>query len=123
MTDSRNSDNYPPDHADYPETWGDPVAEQWGEVRQMSRGLIDNELVEAAYADPVLRALFPLVSHGSLQFSRSAELPWSQDLPSIFPNRGGFRILRLFPHDTPEIGTAATPQEAVRMVRENIQED
>ncbi|MFD9469937.1 DUF6193 family natural product biosynthesis protein [Streptomyces goshikiensis] len=41
--------------------------------------------------------LFPLVSHGTLQFSRCTQFPWSQDLPSIFPaGSGGFRILRLF---------------------------
>lgn len=74
----------------------DPVAAKWQVVRDMDANLIDTALVEAAYANPALRALFPLVSHGSLQFSRCTRFPWSQDLPSIFPHgERHFRVLRL----------------------------
>ncbi|WP_331750080.1 DUF6193 family natural product biosynthesis protein (plasmid) [Streptomyces sp. NBC_01707] len=44
-----------------------------------------HSLVEAAYVHPALRALFPLVSHGSL-LQPVHPLPLSQDLPSIFPH-------------------------------------
>ncbi|WP_392839287.1 DUF6193 family natural product biosynthesis protein [Streptomyces sp. LN500] len=44
---------------------------------------------EAAYANPLLRGLFPLISHGSLQFSRCTHAPWSYDVPSLHPQLGG----------------------------------
>ncbi|MET9461533.1 DUF6193 family natural product biosynthesis protein [Streptomyces canus] len=54
----------------------DPVAAKWQVVRDMDANLIGTALVEAAYANPALRALFPLVRHGSLQFSRCTRLSW-----------------------------------------------
>jgi hypothetical protein len=98
----------------------DPVAAKWQVVREMDANLIDKALVEAAYANSALRALFPLVSHGSLQFSRCTRFPWSQDLPSIFPNgERHFRVLRLHePRGSgrEQIGGAVTADEAVELV-------
>ncbi len=68
---------------------GEAVAFQWQRVRDTPHDLIDPEIVEAAYAAPALRALFPLVSHGSLQFSRYTHDPCSHDVPSLHPLFGG----------------------------------
>ncbi|MFG3488855.1 DUF6193 family natural product biosynthesis protein [Streptomyces sp. NPDC047972] len=102
----------------------DPVAAKWQVVREMDEKLIDKALVEAAYATPELRALFPLVSHGSLQFSRCTRFPWSQDLPSIFPLLGErFRVWGL--HGSAgsgreQAGEADTAEEAVRLVAAHL---
>lgn len=102
----------------------DPVAAQWQLVREMNENRIDKHLVEAAYTNPALRSLFPLVSHGSLQFSRCTRFPWSQDLPSIFPLDGErFRVLRL--HEPQgsgreRIGGAFTAEEAVEIAAAHL---
>ncbi|MER6198470.1 DUF6193 family natural product biosynthesis protein [Streptomyces sp. NPDC001586] len=102
----------------------DPVAAKWQVVRDLGDNLIDTALVEAAYATPTLRALFPLVSHGSLQFSRCTRFPWSQDLPSIFPHgEGHFHVLRLHePRGSgrEQIGGTVTGDEAVELVASHL---
>ncbi|MCU7825300.1 DUF6193 family natural product biosynthesis protein [Kitasatospora sp. DSM 101779] len=99
----------------------DPVAEAWNAIRALSPDLIDKALVEAAYADDVIRSLFPMVSHGSLQFSRCTRFPWSRDLPSVFPNgSAGFRVMRLHEPGNSTIGEVLSADEAVRMVRDNL---
>ncbi|MEV5729067.1 MULTISPECIES: DUF6193 family natural product biosynthesis protein [Streptomyces] len=102
----------------------DPVAAKWQVVREWDASLIDKPLVEAAYANPALRALFPLVSHGSLQFSRCTRFPWSQDLPSIFPYDGRlFRVVRLHePRGSgrEQIGGPVTADEAVELVAAHL---
>lgn len=104
----------------------DPVAAKWQLVREMSENLIDKDLVEAAYANAALSGLFPLVSHGSLQFSRCTQFPWSQDLPSIFPVDGErFRVLRLHePRGSgrERIGGAVTAEEAVELAASHLPE-
>src|SRR5262249_21404758 len=100
----------------------DPVTAKWQVVRDMDANLIDTALLAAAYANPVLRALFPLVSHGSLQFSRSTRFPWSQDLPSIFPH--GERHFRVCHEPRGSgwewIGGAVTADEAVELVASHL---
>ena len=102
----------------------DPVAAKWQVVRDMDAGFIDTALVAAAYANPALRALFPLVSHGSLQFSRCTRFPWSQDLPSIFPH--GERHFRVYGLHEPrgsgreQISGAVTADEAVELVASHL---
>ncbi|MFI0545253.1 DUF6193 family natural product biosynthesis protein [Streptomyces sp. WSLK1-3] len=107
----------------------DPVAAKWQVVREMDASLIDKALVEAAYANPALRALFPLVSHGSLQFSRCTRFPWSQDLPMIFPLFGGrFRVRQLHePRGSAQEGVgeadsaeADSAEEAVKLVASHL---
>ncbi|GAA1072189.1 hypothetical protein F4556_003344 [Kitasatospora gansuensis] len=100
----------------------DPVAAQWQLVREMKANHIDRALVEAAYANPVLRGLFPLVSHGSLQFSRCTGFPWSKDVPSIFPDHGGFRVIRLYEPGGQVIGSL-TADAAVELVVSHLPAD
>ncbi|MEV0371090.1 DUF6193 family natural product biosynthesis protein [Streptomyces sp. NPDC050636] len=74
----------------------DAVAIKWQRVRAASDELIDHAMVEAAYANPRLRMLFPNISHGSLHFSRCIKFPWTNDVPSIYPRSGGgFRVVRM----------------------------
>ena len=61
------------------------VAFKWQLTRDAPDRLIDHDIVEAAYAAPALRALYPMISHGSLQFSRCTHYPFSNDVPSLFP--------------------------------------
>ncbi|WP_431678080.1 DUF6193 family natural product biosynthesis protein [Kitasatospora sp. KL5] len=104
-----------------PEARPGTVVAAWNAVRELSPDLVDKDLVEAAHADEVIRSLFPLVSHGSLQFSRCSKFPWSHDLPSVFPNWGaGFVIRRLYEPGNSTIGLAASAEEAVAMVRANL---
>jgi Family of unknown function (DUF6193) len=102
----------------------DPVAAQWQLVREMDENRIDKHLIEAAHANPALRSLFPLVSHGSLQFSRCTRFPWSQDLPSIFPlDDERYCVLRLHEPEgsgRERIGESFTAEEAVEIVAAHL---
>lgn len=96
---------------------GEAVAFKWQIVRNTPDRLIDHDIVEAAHANPLLRSLFPLISHGSLQFSRCTRSPWSYDVPSLAPQLGGgWRALRAHKgRDIPD-RIAQTPEEAVAFV-------
>lgn len=61
------------------------VAAKWKTVLDSSDGLIDPAMPRAAYANPRLRELFPVVSHGALYFSRGIRSPWTQDAGALFP--------------------------------------
>ncbi|MEU8890483.1 DUF6193 family natural product biosynthesis protein [Streptomyces sp. NPDC048442] len=48
--------------------------------------------------NPRLRSLFPLISHGSLQFGRCTHAPWSDDVPHLLPQfAGGWSARLAFP--------------------------
>jgi hypothetical protein len=49
---------------------GTAVETMWTIYRNSTAAHVDHDLVEAAYAEPRLRALFPFHSHRSLNFSR-----------------------------------------------------
>ena len=53
----------------------------WQIVRDDGRVRV--ELLEAAYAEPRLRRLFPWTGMGELHFSRCSEWPWTWDVPYI----------------------------------------
>ncbi|MEU6629174.1 DUF6193 family natural product biosynthesis protein [Streptomyces parvus] len=73
------------------------VIREWQSVLAEPSGVIDPALARAAHAHPRLRSLFPLISHGSLQFSRCTRPPWSRDVPSLFRRRDGrFSVIRLW---------------------------
>ncbi|MFD9124197.1 DUF6193 family natural product biosynthesis protein [Kitasatospora sp. NPDC059571] len=102
----------------------DPVAAEWRRIREMDRQYINKELVEAAYADPVLARLFPLVSHCSLQFSRCTRYPWSGDLPSVFPYGGElFYVALALEPGAPRrerIGGPVTAEQAVELLARHL---
>lgn len=54
----------------------------------------DPALLEAAYAQPALRALRPYTSMNALHFSRSTRFPFTTDLPFVIPrDEGGYRVV------------------------------
>jgi hypothetical protein len=100
------------------------VAAQWQIVLDMDPQLLNPEFSRAAFAEPRLRMLYPLVSHGSLQFSRCTKFPWSRDIPALFRRaRGGFTVLRLnepVGSDRQTVGESETVEEAIRLIVENL---
>ncbi|QIS11556.1 DUF6193 family natural product biosynthesis protein [Nocardia arthritidis] len=98
---------------------GDPVAVTWKSYRRTRASHIDHDLIEAAYAQPRLRVLFPFTSHESLRLSRCTRFPYSRDLPVIWPLKDGrYRVVRQgIPHREPvELGLVDTPDEAVALL-------
>lgn len=89
----------------------------WQKVR--ADGRIRPALLEAAYAEPHLRRLFPWTGMGELHFSRCTEQRWTWDIPYIQPARGGgYRVSG--PLRGEFVGPAATPEQAVTMVVERL---
>jgi hypothetical protein len=82
--------------------------------------VIDPLLTRAAYENAKLRSFFPLISHGSLQFSRCTRYPWSRDVPALFRRRaGGFSVIRMWETGESgrrEVGVAETATEAVELL-------
>jgi hypothetical protein len=72
-------------------------------------------LVEAAYAQPRLRVLFPFTSHHDLHFSRCTGYPYSRDVPFIQHLPSG-RYLVSGPLRGSVIGEADDPAGAVALV-------
>jgi Family of unknown function (DUF6193) len=68
----------------------DEVAEQWrlarAPVGRDDRFRFVKDLIEAAYAVPQLRQLFPYTSHFTLCFSTCTGYPYSDDIPCIEPS-------------------------------------
>ena len=95
----------------------DLVEAGWQKVRDDGR--VGPELLEAAYAEPRLRRLFPWTGMGELHFSRCTGWPWTWDVPYIQPAAdGGYWVSG--PRRSEVVGPAATPQEAIAMVIERL---
>jgi hypothetical protein len=80
---------------------------------------VDHDLIEAAYAQPQLRALFPYHSHRTLAFSRCTRFPYTRDVPVITPLNGSYRVTgwkTRSPRGSADIGEANSPQEAIALV-------
>ncbi|GHH26949.1 hypothetical protein Srubr_08930 [Streptomyces rubradiris] len=89
----------------------------WQKVRDDGR--VRPELLEAAYAEPRLRRLFPWTGMGELHFSRCTEPPWTWDIPYVQPAvDDGYWVSGPLRSET--VGPAATPQEAIAMVIERL---
>jgi len=89
----------------------------WQIVRDDGR--VRPGLLEAAYAEPRLRRLFPWTGMGELHFSRCTEWPWTWDIPYIEPAAGGTYVVS-GPSRVENVGSAATAQEAVAMVVDHL---
>jgi hypothetical protein len=93
------------------------VEEGWRAVRDDGR--VQADLLEAAYAEPRLRRLFPWTGMGELHFSRCTEWPWTWDIPYIAPAQDrGYQVAG--PSRSETVGLAATAREAVAMVVERL---
>ncbi|MGW2184352.1 DUF6193 family natural product biosynthesis protein [Streptomyces sp. NPDC001719] len=91
------------------------VEKGWQAVRDDGR--VRTELLEAAYAEPRLRQLFPWTGMGELHFSRCTEHRWTWDIPYIQPAAEGTYWVS-GPLRTETVGPAGTAQEAIAMVVE-----
>lgn len=97
------------------------VAGKWKAILDSIDGLIDPAMPRAAYANPRLRELFPVVSHGALYFSRCIRSPWTQDAGALFPRGGGgFVVIRN--SDGTTLGEPETVEEAIDLIVANLPE-
>lgn len=81
----------------------------------------DPVVIEAAFAEPRLRQLFPFPSHGCLSFHRNTDFPWSNDLPFI---AGGEKTYTVYAGGYAELlGEVATPQAAAALVVAHLPSD
>ncbi|MFF4763323.1 DUF6193 family natural product biosynthesis protein [Streptomyces sp. NPDC001292] len=89
----------------------------WRAVRVDGR--VDVELIDAAYAKPRLRQLFPWTGTAELHVSRCTGHPWTCDIPYIQPALGGgYQVSGPLRDET--VGPAATAAHAVAMVVERL---
>lgn len=105
---------------------GDAVEAKWTIYRHTSASHVDHELVEAAYDQPQLRALFPFHSHTSLNFSRCTGFPYTHDVPVITPMDGRYRVTwwkTRSPHGPADIGEVDSPHDAVDLVVAHLPPD
>ncbi|WNM29217.1 DUF6193 family natural product biosynthesis protein [Streptomyces sp. Li-HN-5-11] len=64
------------------------VAEKWRRYLEPDADE-DLDMIRAAHAEPRLRALFPVTSHGALMFSRCTGYPFTRDVSAIYPIGAG----------------------------------
>ncbi|MEU4220785.1 DUF6193 family natural product biosynthesis protein [Actinoplanes sp. NPDC026623] len=99
------------------------VETRWTIYRQSAPPYVDHALIEAAYAEPRLRALFPFHSHRSLNFSRCTGFPYTHDVPVITPVAGRYRVTgweTRSPRGPADIGETGDPRDAVALVVANL---
>ncbi|WP_344439900.1 DUF6193 family natural product biosynthesis protein [Kitasatospora nipponensis] len=89
----------------------------WQKVRDDGR--VRPDLLEAAYAEPRLRQLFPWTGMGELHFSRCTEWQWAWDVPYIQPaSEGEYWVAG--PLRSESVSPARTALEAVAMVVDRL---
>ncbi|MFE9811950.1 DUF6193 family natural product biosynthesis protein [Streptomyces sp. NPDC005548] len=91
----------------------------WQKIRDDGR--VRAELLDAAYAEPRLRQLFPWVSMGELHLSRCTESRWTWDIPHVMPDAEGYWVSGPLRNET--VGPAATAKNAVAMVIQRLPAD
>ncbi|MEV7119699.1 DUF6193 family natural product biosynthesis protein [Kitasatospora griseola] len=79
-------------------------------------------VIAAAYAEPRLRALYPIPSHGALTFHRNTQDPWSNDLPYIAGDEHSCIVYGPL-HVGGVLGDSLTPQEAAALVVAQLTDD
>jgi Family of unknown function (DUF6193) len=104
---------------------GDAVHVQWMLYRRSPASHVEHDLIEAAYAQPPLRALFPFHSHRTLHFSRCTGFPYTRDAPAITPQPDGKYLVTWWrpPHGTAILGEADNPSDAVALVLAGLPAD
>lgn len=98
---------------------GAAVETMWMIYRRTAAPYVDHDLIEAAYAQPRLRALFPFHSHRSLNFSRCTGYPYTHDVPVVTPVDGGYRVTGWrtgSPGGPVAMGETDNPRDAVALV-------
>lgn len=93
------------------------VAAEWQELRDDAAKADWPEylaLIEAAYAEPRLRRLYPYTSHWTLRFSTTTGMPFSPDLVCLSASRGNdFSVRESWTGQV--LGQTATAAEAVAL--------
>jgi hypothetical protein len=77
-------------------------------------------LVEAAYREPKLRQLYPYISNYSLRFSTTTGQPLSPDCVVLTVGPGGPYFVSGDWLKGPDVGEAATAEEAVSLAVRNL---
>lgn len=93
----------------------DRVEAGWQAIR--NDGRVNPELIDAAYAEPRLRMLFPWTGMGELHFSRCTGTRWNWDVPHISPAVGGGYWV-LGPSRSECAGQVDTAEQAIALVVE-----
>ncbi|MFC1403353.1 MULTISPECIES: DUF6193 family natural product biosynthesis protein [Streptacidiphilus] len=96
---------------------GDVTEAAWQKLLRSDR--VDSALVQAAYAEPRLRQLFPWVGMWELHFSRCTEHPPTWDIPYIAPLKGG-GFLVAGPSREQSVGPAESAETAAAIVVEHL---
>jgi hypothetical protein len=104
---------------------GNPVEVKWMGLRQ-NTSENDRDLIEAVYAQPRLRTLFPFTSHRALLLSRCTRYPFAADLPVIVPLTTG-RYKVIWPSGSPygsgEIDEVGSSADAAAIVAAHLPAD
>ncbi|MFE2231276.1 DUF6193 family natural product biosynthesis protein [Streptomyces sp. NPDC059442] len=99
------------------------VDEEWRLLLGGSHDLIDGETVRAASAQPRLRRLFPLVSHGVMYFSGCTGMPAAHVGGQVCPRGTDGRFRVRGPRGVRTLGRAETLEEAFALVVANLPEE
>jgi hypothetical protein len=99
---------------------GEAVEAKWRMLLQESA--TEARLVEAAYAEPKLRQLFPFTSLRALLFSQCTDYPYTWDIPLIEP-RGDGRYLVMAADRVTSLGETDGAAEAVALVVAHLPAD
>ncbi|MBY8877992.1 DUF6193 family natural product biosynthesis protein [Actinacidiphila acidipaludis] len=104
----------------------DAVAVKWRQLRESLHGGVPSptvrSLVEAAFAEPKLRQLYPFTSQRSLHFTTCTGYPFTWVVPFVDPLQDGrFRVCG--PSRRAVIGETDTAEEAVALVVRNLPAD
>ncbi|WP_329620017.1 DUF6193 family natural product biosynthesis protein [Streptomyces sp. NBC_01255] len=101
----------------------DIVAEEWRFLLGESHDLVDAKTVRAAYAQPRLRQLFPLVSHGVMYFSGCTGMPAAHVGGQVYPRGADGRFWVRGPKGVGTVGRTETLEEAFALVVANLPEE
>jgi len=103
---------------------GEPIPARWKQLRadrsRRTKGL--REFIEAAHAEPRLRALSPGMAMWWMTFSRRAEEPISYELPMVRPLGDDRFEVRHRPEGEPQLittGVAATVAAVLDLLSED----
>lgn len=95
------------------------VAAEWQDILALGADMVDPVVPRTAYANPRLRQLWPIVSHGTLAFSRCIHSPWSNDIGTAYRQVGGGYMVRRGAGKG-ALGVTETVQEAMDLIAENL---
>lgn len=95
------------------------VARKWQILLGRREPIHTKPLVEAAFALPGLRALFPFTSHWELHLSRCTGFPYSSDVPFMDPRPDG-TIRVALPGTSVPLGVVSDPAVAADLVATNL---